>query len=84
MTPQDIFKKLQAKFGAERVFDLHEDPKKDKDPWFQCAPYSFEDVGTVPARRSGDCSSTTWSASRGPTTPKENQIHVTWHLYSYV
>ena len=32
MTHQDIFKKLQAKFGDTVVFDLHEDPKKDKDP----------------------------------------------------
>jgi hypothetical protein len=33
MTPQDIFKRLQTKFGEKVIFDLHEDPKKDKDPW---------------------------------------------------
>jgi NADH-quinone oxidoreductase subunit C len=82
MTPQDIFKKLQAKFGAEAIFDLHEDPKKDKDPWFQCAPYSFEDVGTF-LRDDPETLFDYMECLTGTDYLKENQIHVTWHLYSY-
>jgi NADH-quinone oxidoreductase subunit C len=82
MTPQDIFKKLQAQFGDQAVFDLHEDPKKDKDPWFQCAPYSFEEVGTF-LRDDPECLFDYMECLTGTDYVKEGQIRVTWHLYSY-
>jgi NADH-quinone oxidoreductase subunit C len=82
MTPQDIFKKLQAKFGDTVVFDLHEDPKKDKDPWFQCAPYSFEEVGTF-LRDDPEMLFDYMECLTGTDYLKEGQIRVTWHLYSY-
>ena len=43
MTPEEIFKKLQTKFGEATIFDFHADPAKDKDPWWQVAP--FERIG---------------------------------------
>jgi NADH-quinone oxidoreductase subunit C len=83
MTPQDIFKRLQAKFGEKVVFDLHEDPKKDKDPWFQCAPYSFEEVGLY-LRDDPACLFDYMECLTGTDYPDKKLIHVTWHLYSYV
>ncbi len=86
MTPQEIYKKLQAKFGDKAIFDLHEDPKKDKDPWFQCAPYSFEEIGLWlrddPEMLFDymECLTGTDYPGKEPGT---GQIHVTWHLYSY-
>jgi NADH-quinone oxidoreductase subunit C len=82
VTPQEIFKKLQAKFGEAAVFDLHEDPKKDKDPWFQCAPYSFEEVGTF-LRDDPETLFDSMECLTGTDYLKEAQIRVTWHLYSY-
>ena len=32
MQPKEIFDVLAAEFGAEKVFDFHADPKKDKKP----------------------------------------------------
>jgi NADH-quinone oxidoreductase subunit C len=82
MTPQDIFKRLEEKFGKEAIFDLHQDPKKDKDPWFQCAPYSFEEVGVF-LRDDPEMLFDYMECLTGTDYVKEAQIRVTWHLYSY-
>jgi len=82
MQPKEIFDVLAAEFGAEKVFDFHADPKKDKDPWFQIKPYEVEAIAEflkTDARFSID----TLECLTGVDYPEQSHIVVVYHLFSY-
>jgi NADH-quinone oxidoreductase subunit C len=83
VTPSEVFERLTARFGAEAVFDFHADPKKDKDPWFQCAPMQIVSIATF-LRDEPDLAFDYMECMTGTDWPEKKQIHVTVHLYSYV
>jgi NADH-quinone oxidoreductase subunit C len=82
MTPEKIFKELQTELGEEVVFDFHADPAKDKDPWFQVAPWEIERVAER-LKTSKDYSFDYLECVTGIDYPDLGQIHVVLHLYSY-
>ena len=82
MSPEQIFKKLQDKFGADAVFDLHGDGVKDKDPWFQVAPYEIETV-CEHLRTDPELQLDYLECITGVDYPDQHKIHVVYHLYSY-
>ena len=81
MTPVEIYGLSRAHFG-EAVRDLHDDPKKDKDPWFVCEAASVVEVATwlrdepIMAFDSLECLT-------GTDYPDRKEIHVALHLWSY-
>ena len=81
MTPQDIFERLQKDLGAEVVFDLHADPKKDKDPWFQVAPAEIARVCKL-LKEDADLACNYLECVTGTDYPNDKKIHVTYHVYS--
>lgn len=81
MSPQDIFERLQKELGAEVVFDLHADPKKDKDPWFQVAPAEIARVCKL-LREDADLAFNYLECVTGTDYPNDKKIHVTYHVYS--
>jgi NADH-quinone oxidoreductase subunit C len=82
MTPADIFKRLQEKFGAEAVFDFHDEPKKDRDPWFQVAPWEIEPI-CEHLRRDPSLSFDYLECITGVDYPDDKKIVVVYHVYSY-
>lgn len=82
MTPEAIFKRLQDELSAEVVFDLHADPAKDRDPWFQVAPAQIEEV-CERLRDDPDLSCDYLECITGVDYPKEDKIAVVYHVYSY-
>lgn len=82
MTPEAIFQKLQKKFGEETVFDLHTDTSKDKDPWFQVAPWEIEHVSEF-LRDDKDLAFDYLECITGVDYPDDKQIRVVYHVYSY-
>ena len=81
MKPAEIYDFTRAKFG-DVVHDFHEDPKRDKDPWFVCDALGIVDVATwfrdepILAFDSLECLT-------GTDYPDALQIHVALHLWSY-
>jgi NADH-quinone oxidoreductase subunit C len=83
MSPAEIYKALQEKFGEEVVFDLHDDPKKgDKDAWFQVEPFSIEDV-CKHLKTDPDLHFDYLECVTGVDFPDDKKIAVIYHLYSY-
>lgn len=82
MTPEEIFKKLQEKFGEETVFEFHADPKKDKDPWFQVAPYEIEGI-CEHLKTDPDLAFDYLECVTGVDYPDDKKIIVVYHIYSY-
>jgi NADH-quinone oxidoreductase subunit C len=64
------------------VFDFHADPAKDKDPWFQVAPWEIERVCRAPEDEQG-LSFDYLECMTGSTTRTSGKIHVVLHVYSY-
>jgi NADH-quinone oxidoreductase subunit C len=77
----DIFKKLQAEFGENVVFDFHE-AGKDKDPWFQVDPFSIEQVA-VKLKTDAELHIDYLECITGIDFPDDKKIHVVYHAYSY-
>jgi NADH-quinone oxidoreductase subunit C len=82
MAPEEIFKRLQAKFGEEVVFDFHDGTDGDKDAWFQVEPYSIEDVA-VKLKTDKELHFDYLECITGTDFPDDEQIHVVYHLFSY-
>jgi NADH-quinone oxidoreductase subunit C len=82
MTPQEIFKRIEEKFGADKVFDLHADPAKDKDVWFQVAPWEIETVCEY-LRTEPGLEFDYLECITGVDYPTDKKIAVVYHLYSY-
>jgi NADH-quinone oxidoreductase subunit C len=82
MTPEAIFKRLQDKFGAEALFDFHADPSKDRDPWFQVAPWEIERV-CEHLREDPDLAFDYLECITGVDYPDDKRIVVVYHLFSY-
>lgn len=82
MTPQQVFEKLEKKFGKEVVFDFHGDTSKDKDPWCQVAPWEIEAVGKY-MRDDNDLAFDYLECITGVDYPDDKQIRVVYHVYSY-
>ena len=82
MTPEAIFKRLEEKFGNEAVFDFHADPKKDKDPWFQVAPWEIEPICEY-LRDERDLAFDYLECITGVDYPDLKKIVVVYHVYSY-
>ena len=83
MEPATIFSQLQAAFGEDVVFNFNDTSGGDKDAWFQVEPYSIEEVCTKlktdPAYHFDYLECIT-----GIDFPDDEQIHVIYHLNSYV
>ena len=82
MAPEEIFKKLQAEFGEDVVFDFHDGSDGDKDAWFQVEPYSIEDVA-VKLKTDKKLHFDYLECITGTDFPDDEQIHVVYHLFSY-
>jgi NADH-quinone oxidoreductase subunit C len=82
MHVKEIFDLVAERFGAEAVFDLHEDPKKDKDAWFTVAPASVEAVCRL-CRDEPRLAMNFLECLTGVDLPSKEQIAVVYHLYSY-
>lgn len=82
MTPQEIFERLTHKLGEAAVFDLHADPAKDRDPWFQLAPSAIEAVCQL-LRTDADLAFDYLECITGVDYPAQKQIAVVYHVYSY-
>jgi len=82
MTPKEIFESLAQRFGEGAVFDFHEDAKKDKDPWFQCAPARLVEIATH-LRDEPSLAFDYLECMTGTDYPDKKQIHVALHVYSY-
>jgi NADH-quinone oxidoreductase subunit C len=82
LSPSHIYERLRAKLG-DAVSDFHADPKKDKDPWFCCAPSAIADACTF-LRDDAELAFDYLECLTGTDYPDKKQIHVTVHLYSYV
>jgi NADH-quinone oxidoreductase subunit C len=82
MTPEAIFKRLQDKLGAETVFDFHEDKVKDKDPWFQVAPWEIEGVCEL-LRKDPELAFDYLECITGVDYPDLKKIVVVYHVFSY-
>ena len=82
MTPDAIFKRLQEKFGTETIFDFHGDPARDKDPWFQIAPWEIENV-CEHLRSDKSLAFDYLECITGVDYPDEKHIVVVYHIYSY-
>lgn len=81
MTPREIYEFGRASFG-DVVKDFHDDPKKDKDPWFVCEASAIVDVATW--LRDEPILAFDWlECLTGTDYPDQGQIHVTLHLWSY-
>jgi NADH-quinone oxidoreductase subunit C len=82
MTPEAIFKRLEDKFGAETVFDFHGDTSKDKDPWFQVAPWEIERVAEH-MRDDPELAFDYLECITGVDYPDQQKIAVVYHIWSY-
>jgi NADH-quinone oxidoreductase subunit C len=82
MQPQELFDTLVKDLGADAVFDLHADPKKDRDPWFSVLPERIEAV----CRKCKDdprLACDFLECVTGVDYPAAQQITVVYHLYSH-
>jgi NADH-quinone oxidoreductase subunit C len=82
MTPEAIFKRLTEKLGAEAVFDFHADPSKEKDPWFQVAPWEIERVAEH-MRTDPELAFDYLECITGVDYPDLKKIVVVYHIFSY-
>jgi NADH-quinone oxidoreductase subunit C len=82
MTPEAIFQRLQDKFGAEVVFDLHADKSKDKDPWFKVDPWQIEAVAEH-LRVDPALAFDYLECITGVDYPDDKKIVVVYHVFSY-
>jgi NADH-quinone oxidoreductase subunit C len=82
MTPEAIFKRLADKFGEAAVFDYHADPTRDKDPWFQVAPYEIEAIAEY-MKTDSELRLDYLECITGVDYPDDKKIHVVYHVYSY-
>ena len=83
MTPEAIFKRLQEKFGEETIFDFHEVSEKNRDAWFQVAPFEIEPVCEY-LKTEPDLAFDYLECMTGIDYPDDKKILVVDHLYSYV
>lgn len=81
MSPQDIFERLGKELGADVVFDLHADPKKEKDPWFQVAPAAIARVSAF-LKKDPELACDYLECVTGVDYPSDKKIHVVYHIYS--
>ena len=82
MTPEEIFNKLSDEFGSDTVFNFDDGTKKAKDPFCEVEPWSIAKVG----RKMKDDPAMAFDyleCLSGVDLPKEQQIQVVYHLYSY-
>ncbi len=82
MSPLEIFEQLRAALADESAFDLHADPKKDKDPSFQVTPAALVRACTW-LRDDERTAFDFMECMTGTDWPEKKQIQVTLHLYSY-
>ena len=82
MTPEEIFKKLQAEFGEQAVFDFHDGTGGDKDAWFQIEPYSIEEV-CAKLKTDSELHFDYLECITGIDYPDDKKIAVVYHVYSY-
>jgi len=82
MTPESIFKRLEAELGAEAVFDFRADPVKDRDPWFKVAPARIEDV-CERLKHDPELACDYLECITGVDYPTDKKIAVVYHVYSY-
>jgi NADH-quinone oxidoreductase subunit C len=82
MTPEAIFQRLQEKFGAEAVFDFHADKNKDRDPWFQVAPWEIETI-CEHLRKDAELAFDYLECITGVDYPDLKKIVVVYHVFSY-
>ena len=82
MTPEDIFKKVQAELGEEAVFGFDDGSSGAKDPWFQVRPYSIVDVCRL-LKTDEELHFDYLECITGIDYPDDSQIHVVYHVYSY-
>jgi NADH-quinone oxidoreductase subunit C len=81
VTPRLVFDELVGRFG-DAVFEMHDDPKRDKDPWFRVVPDRLADVARV--LRDEPRYACDWlECVTGTDYPKEKAVRVTYHFYSY-
>jgi NADH-quinone oxidoreductase subunit C len=82
MNSEEIFNALQSKFGEETIFDFHPVSAKDRDAWFQVAPWDIESVCEhLRASKELDCDYL--ECITGIDFPDTQKIVVVYHLYSY-
>ena len=82
MTPEDIFKALQARFGEETIFDFHPVDAKIRDAWFQVAPWEIEAICLHLLDDPG-LDFDYFECLTGVDYPDQQKIVVVYHLYSY-
>ncbi len=82
MQIQDIFEALVANFGESTIFDLHSDPKKDRDPWFQLAPPHLLSV-CEHLRDDARFACSYLECLTGIDYPATSQIAVVYHFFSF-
>jgi len=82
MDAKAIFEALVTELGPDIVFEFHDDPKKDKDPWFQVKPYEIERVCEL-LKTDPRFSIDNMECLTGVDYPDKGQIAVVYHLFSY-
>ena len=82
MTPEQVFQRLTQRFGGDVVSDFHADAAKDKDPWFQVAPFEIESVCEY-LKTEPDLAFDYLECLTGVDYPDAKKIAVVYHLYSY-
>lgn len=82
METKAIFEALRAELGDDAATDLHDDPAKDKDPWFVVPGARLVEVTTK--LKSDPRFSFDWLENlTGVDYPAEKKIRVVYHLFSY-
>jgi NADH-quinone oxidoreductase subunit C len=82
MTPEAIFKRLEDELGKEAVFDFHPVSAKDRDAWFQVAPWEIERV-CEQLKTARDLACDYLECITGVDYPTDKKIVVVYHVYSY-
>ncbi|MBW2528695.1 MAG: NADH-quinone oxidoreductase subunit C [Deltaproteobacteria bacterium] len=82
MTPEEIFNKLSDAFGEDVVFNFDDGTKKAKDAFCEVEPWSIERVGRK-LKDDPELAFDYLECLSGVDLPKEEQLQVVYHLYSY-
>ncbi len=80
MSPEEIFKQVQAELGEELVFNFNE-VGEAKDAWFQVDPYSIDKLATL-LKTDEALNFDYLECITGVDFPDEEQVHVVYHLCS--
>jgi len=83
MNAEEIFSKLQSELGDEVAFNFNDGSGNDKDPWLQVDPYRIEAVATL-LKTDPELHMDYLECITGIDFPDDEQIHVIYHVYSYV